>query len=123
MIFVSSWPARPTNGIALDVFVGARRLADEHQIGVRIADAEDDLPASERVQLAARAVADVGAHGGQRLRGVSRHGDRLHDSAAAADGSGTRRSRRRRRLCARQAGSRLTPATPSSAAKRRCSAS
>ena len=67
MIFVSSWPARPTNGIALDVFVGAGRLADEHQIGVGIADAEHDLLPAERVQLAARAVADVGADGGERV--------------------------------------------------------
>ena len=38
---------------ALLIFVGARRFADEHQIGVGIADAEDDLLPSERVQLAA----------------------------------------------------------------------
>src|SRR6185503_173281 len=61
---------------ALDVLVAARRLADEHQVGVRVADAEHDLRASERVQLAARAVADVGADGGERLGGVARKRDR-----------------------------------------------
>ena len=70
MIFVSSWPARPTNGIALDVFVGARRFADEHQVGVGIADAEDDLRAPERVQLAAGAVADVRADRASAVGGV-----------------------------------------------------
>ena len=48
-------PRAADERLALDVFVGARRLADEHQVGVRIADAEDDLLASERVQLAAGA--------------------------------------------------------------------
>ena len=71
MIFVSSCPARPTNGIALDVFVAARRLADEHQVGVGVADAEHDLLAPERVQLAARAVADVVADRDERRRPAS----------------------------------------------------
>ena len=47
----------------LDVLVRAGRLADEHQVRVRIPDAEHDLLAPERVQLAARAVADVLADG------------------------------------------------------------
>src|SRR5262249_27610467 len=51
----------PDEWNALDVFVGARRLAHEHQVGVRIAHAEHDLRASERMQFAARAVADLGA--------------------------------------------------------------
>ena len=41
--------------LALLVLVRARRLADEHQVGVRVADAEHDLLAAQRVQLAARA--------------------------------------------------------------------
>src|SRR5688572_17685341 len=54
--------------LALDVFVGARRLADEHQVGVRVADAKHHLLAAGRVQLAAAAVApDVAARGVERL--------------------------------------------------------
>src|SRR5262245_4342208 len=34
---------------ALHVFVRARRLADEHQIRLRVPDAEDDLTAAHRV--------------------------------------------------------------------------
>ena len=47
---------------ALLVFVEARRLADEHQVGVRVAVAEDDLrPALG--QAAARAAGDLGRVG------------------------------------------------------------
>ncbi len=75
MIFVSSWPALPTNGMPLNVFVGARSFADEHQIRVRIADAEDDLLAALRVKLASDTVADLGSDGRQRFRraGVQRY--------------------------------------------------
>ena len=61
--------------LALDVFVRARRLADEHQVGARVPDAEHDLLPAERVQLAARAVADVVADGLQRVGGggMKRH--------------------------------------------------
>ena len=117
MILVSSWPARPTNGIALDVFVGARRLADEHQVGVRVADAEHDLLAAERVQLAARAVADVRADRRKRV------GRRVVGTVTASAGPAHRRDDRHRigigsRLrgrdaagvdASRHAGSRLTP--------------
>src|SRR5437773_9504556 len=48
---------------ALDVFVMARRLADKHEVGRRIAHSEHDLLPPEAVQLAARAVAKVGADG------------------------------------------------------------
>ena len=65
--------------LALDVFVGARRLADEHQIGARVADAVDDLLPPLRVQLAADAVAEVVADRDQRRGG---------DSASAGTGSG-----------------------------------
>jgi hypothetical protein len=36
----------------LNVFVGAGRLTDEHQIGVGVPDSKDDLLAAERVELA-----------------------------------------------------------------------
>ena len=39
----SSFPAWPTNGHALLVLVEAGRLADEHQVGLRVARAEHDL--------------------------------------------------------------------------------
>ena len=48
----------------------ARGLANEHEIGVWIANAENDLPASEAAQLAPRAIADVRADGGQSRKGV-----------------------------------------------------
>src|SRR5262245_15268691 len=54
----------------LNIFIGARSLTDEHQIGFGIADAEHDLRAAQRVQFAACAVADVGADGGERFGGV-----------------------------------------------------
>ena len=38
----SSRPAWPTNGRPCAVLVGAGRLADEHQVGVGVAGAEDD---------------------------------------------------------------------------------
>ena len=45
----------------------ARRLADKHEVGRRIAHSEHDLLPPEAVQLAARAVAKVGADGRQRV--------------------------------------------------------
>ncbi len=61
--------------LALLVLVLARRLADEHQAGLRVADAEDHLPAAERGQLAARAArADVLAQRLQPLRSRQRRG-------------------------------------------------
>ena len=44
-------------GLALRVFVGTRAFAHEHQVGIWITHAEDDLLASLFVQLAASAVA------------------------------------------------------------------
>ena len=41
-------PRPPDERFALDVFVAARRLADEHQIGVGIADAENNLRSAPR---------------------------------------------------------------------------
>src|SRR4030095_10351118 len=55
---------------ALDIFVPPRGLADKHEIGVRVANAENDLPASETAQLAPRAIADVRADCGQSRKGV-----------------------------------------------------
>ncbi len=52
-------PGASDERLALEVLVGARRLADEHELRVRVADAEHDLPPAKLVQLAARAVADV----------------------------------------------------------------
>ena len=48
MILVRSWPALPTNGSPLPVFIFARRFADEHQFRLGIADAENDLRARLR---------------------------------------------------------------------------
>ena len=50
-------------GLALLVLVESRRLADEHQIGARVADAEDDLGPALR-EPALRAAGDVGREGG-----------------------------------------------------------
>jgi hypothetical protein len=49
-------PGPPDKWNPLQVFVGAWRFADEHQIGIRVADAEHDLLPAERMKLAARAV-------------------------------------------------------------------
>ena len=51
----------PDERDALNVFVRAGRFADEHQIRRRVAHTEHDLPAAQLVQLATRAVADLGA--------------------------------------------------------------
>jgi hypothetical protein len=56
--------------IASMILVGAGRLADEHQIGLGVAHAEDHLRPPERVQLTARAVTYVGADGRQRVSGT-----------------------------------------------------
>ncbi len=42
-IWLSSWPARPTKGKPLPVLFGPGRLADEHQVGVGVAGAENGL--------------------------------------------------------------------------------
>ena len=59
MIFVSSWPARPTNGSPWMSSSAPGASPTNIRSAFGIADAEDDLPAAEPVQLAARAVADV----------------------------------------------------------------
>ncbi len=59
MLF-SSCPARPTNGRPCCVFVRARTFADEHQLGMGIAGAENDLLAAQTAELAALTIgADV----------------------------------------------------------------
>ena len=55
----------------LFVFIGARTFADEHQLRLRIADAEDDLVAAF-AQTAARAIADIGA---ECVRACRRRGE------------------------------------------------
>ena len=62
---VSSWPARPTNGLPEPVFVGAGRLADEHEPGVRRAGAENGLGAG-RGEV--RTFPTHGDLGGQRVQ-------------------------------------------------------
>src|SRR5262249_24005398 len=57
--------------LALEVFIRARRLSDEHQIRSRVPDAEDNLAPPEPMQFAAGAVADIRADG---LRGLSGRG-------------------------------------------------
>ena len=58
-MLLSNCPARPTKGSPCVSSSAPGAFADEHQIGVRIADAEDDLLASLLVKLAAGAVADI----------------------------------------------------------------
>ncbi len=57
-------------GLALRVFVGAGAFAHEHQVGARIAHAEDDLLAALLVQFAAGAVAEVFANEFERGDGI-----------------------------------------------------
>ncbi len=61
-------------GLALLVFIGAGAFADEHEFGVRIADAEDDLLASLLVQRTACAVAEIYA---DEFESFDRIGDTL----------------------------------------------
>ena len=71
--FSSSLPAWPTNGSALLVLVEARRLADEHQVRVRVARAEHDLRAALR-EAAARAPCDGFRIGLQLVDVLGRYG-------------------------------------------------
>ena len=81
MSWVSSWPAAPDERLALQVFLLARALADEHQIGVGAADAEHDLratPASLHSVQVERRVGDLGERGAggrgrMRRRDLDRH--------------------------------------------------
>ena len=57
-------------GLALCVFVGSGAFADEHQVGVRIADAEDNLLAALLVKLAAGTVAEIFANEFKRGDGI-----------------------------------------------------
>ena len=58
---------------ALPIFVRARRFSDEHQIGVWVAHAEDDLRATERVQLASlTGRADLVLEPRETVRGIQR---------------------------------------------------
>jgi len=61
--FVEQLACLADEGLALLVLVEPRRLADEHQVGARIADAEDDLrPAFG--QPALRTGGDLAGKGG-----------------------------------------------------------
>ena len=66
----------PHERYALQILVAPRRLADEHQLGIRIPDPEDERPPST-VQLAARAVAELLADLPQAL-GAGSRGRRGH---------------------------------------------
>jgi len=59
---VQELPRLADERVALLVFVEARRLADEHQLGLRVANAEDDLGAALG-ETAARAAGDLGRVG------------------------------------------------------------
>ena len=113
----------------LHVLVGARRFADEHQIGGRVADAEHDLLAAQPMQLAARAVADLVADRCSASVGRSRASVMARSRRVGGDRRGRlrfcgcramqRRLERCRQRCRtvsrrRQRGSGLTPVTPSS---------
>ena len=67
MILVNSCPARPDERFALRVFIRARRFADEHDLRVGIADAEDGLRARFREVRAQFADLDAAAHFGEPL--------------------------------------------------------
>ena len=58
IILSSSCPAAPDEGLALPVLVGARPLADEDQLGLRVPNSKDDV-LSAFVKLAAPAVAEL----------------------------------------------------------------
>jgi hypothetical protein len=61
----------------LTILVGTGALADEHQVGVGIAHAKDDLPSTEPVELASAAVgADLDAEDVQRVRLGCEHTNR-----------------------------------------------
>jgi hypothetical protein len=62
IILVSSCPSGAHERLALGIFVGARRLAHEHQVCLGIAGAKHDV-AAVLGQLAALAIADLGAQG------------------------------------------------------------
>ena len=70
MMSVSSCPARPTNGSPLQILIVSRRLADEHQIRVRIADAEDDVRARTG-EPACGAVVGLGARKASRSESLT----------------------------------------------------
>src|ERR1700678_1161608 len=57
--------------LALLVFIRARRFADKHQFGFRVAHPEHYLLASLFVQAATRAIAQVLTNQPQRLNGIS----------------------------------------------------
>ena len=84
-IFVSSWPACADERHALLVLVRARRLADAHEVGVRIAVAGHRIR-RRRVERAARALGD----GARRSRRACR-------AWTAGSPNSARDSRRRRR--------------------------
>ena len=69
---------------ALEIFIPAGGFPDEHQRGVRVAGAEDNLRPSERVELAARAVANLGPHSQERLRWRREHAQRFLDEFKAS---------------------------------------
>ena len=64
-------PGASDERFALLVLVGAGGFADKHQVGLRIADAEDDLLASLLVKHAASAVAEVVANDVKGFCGVA----------------------------------------------------
>ncbi len=132
-------PGAADEGLALLVFVLARRLAHEHQPRLRMADAEHHLAPSQLAQLAAHALrSDLDLQRGERLvagerRNVCRSWTSEPSRPRPRHRPGARRmtparTRARPRRAAastrrRQAGSRLTPVTPRSAKYFRCSAS
>ena len=63
---VEQLPGAAHERLALLIFVRARRFADEHQVGLRIADSENNLLAALLVQSAAGAVANVFADKAER---------------------------------------------------------
>ena len=73
---VSSCPARPDERLALQVLLLARALADEHQVRVRLADAEHHLGAGlgQRAQRARERLAFEVGERGERRWFEQRHG-------------------------------------------------
>ena len=68
---VEQLPGAPHEGLALRVFIGARPLADEHQLGGWIAHAKHNLLPPLLMKRAARAVAQVFADDLQRLHRIA----------------------------------------------------
>ena len=112
MSWVRSWPARPTNGIALQVLLRSRALADEHEVGGRIADAEHHLACGpgSRAGTSCRRAPSRSSSSKRRERRFDHERHALMAMPSSGHRRpGSRRSRRRRRRPAGGRGGRRRP--------------